>query len=361
MKTLHRLYIYPDTIDRESRDRAATFLSIPDVLTIKNSFRRDPDILNNLVLESDADIDERCLTKYVAEPGFHQIHLVLTDKQWRELGLRPSLYGQSRTVNGQVITYGAWDKRRSILEKYDDGIQAALTESTLGEWHEAHHGIAPMLGVMNPTTHAAFYGYKEADSHKKDSRRWVRKPYPLQAWRALPWHYLPDRTPRWVVLEEELRKTQFSVLLYVQSILTGMFEKRRQQNRFQPLVGRTAQTMVARMKAAGFPIRVTSTYRSHEEQARLYAQGRTTPGNIVTNAKPGESFHNYGVAFDVVFREQGYDASPEMWQSLGSVGKALGLEWGGDWKNPDRPHFSQTLGYTLKDFQSGNVDYSLFK
>lgn len=222
MKTLHRLYIYPDTIDREARDRASAFLSIPGVLTVKNSYCRDPDILNNLTLESDADIDERSLTKYISEPGFHQIHLVLTDAQWRELGLRPTLYGQSRTVNGQVITYGAWDERRSILEKYDEEIQAVLTESTLGEWHECHHGIAPMLGVMNPTTHAAFYGYKTADSHLKDSRRWVRKPYPLQAWRALPWHYLPDRHPLWVAKEKELRQTQFNVLTFVGQLLKNM-------------------------------------------------------------------------------------------------------------------------------------------
>ncbi len=222
MKTLHRLYIYPDTIDRDARDRAATFLSIPEVLTIKNSFRRDPDILNNLVLESDADIDERSLTKYVSEPGFHQIHLVLSDEQWRELGLRPSLYSQSRTVNGQVITYGASNNRRSILSKYSAEIQAVFTEDTLMEWHEAHHGIAPMLGIMNPTTHAAFYGYKEADSHLKDSRRWVRKPYPLQAWQQLPWHLLPERTPRWVVLDEQLAKTQFNVLTFVGQLLKNM-------------------------------------------------------------------------------------------------------------------------------------------
>ena len=43
----------------------------------------------------------------------------------------------------------------------------------------------------------------------------------------------------------------------------------------------------------GIDILVTCTYRSDEEQARLYAQGRTKPGLKVTNAKPGQSMHNF--------------------------------------------------------------------
>ena len=40
--------------------------------------------------------------------------------------------------------------------------------------------------------------------------------------------------------------------------------------------------------------------RTMEEQAGLYAKGRTKPGKIVTKAKPGQSYHNYGLAFDWV-------------------------------------------------------------
>jgi len=40
--------------------------------------------------------------------------------------------------------------------------------------------------------------------------------------------------------------------------------------------------------------------RTMEEQAMLYAQGRTRPGKIITQAKPGQSYHNYGLAFDWV-------------------------------------------------------------
>lgn len=130
----------------------------------------------------------------------------------------------------------------------------------------------------------------------------------------------------------------------------------------QPLVKRKADEVVKEMELLGFPIRITQGFRSIEEQDKLYAQGRTTPGQIVTNAKGGESFHNYGVAVDVVFRKEGYNAPETLWQTFGTVGKKHGFEWGGDWKTfKDRPHLQMTLGYSLKDFQEGRVDYSKFK
>lgn len=200
MKTLHRLYVSTAPIDRASRDTAAGFLSIPGVLRVQNSYRVDPHILDHLTLESDQDIDERSLRNYVAEPGFHNVHLVLTDAQWRALGLRPTLYGQSRVVDGQIITYGAWDERRGILHHYPASIQDFFTEDTLGEWHELDHGVRDIFGVKTPTTHAVFYGYASADSDKQSARRWVRKPYPHDAWLALPWHRLPDQTPKRPIL-----------------------------------------------------------------------------------------------------------------------------------------------------------------
>ncbi len=48
----------------------------------------------------------------------------------------------------------------------------------------------------------------------------------------------------------------------------------------------------------GVDVIITSTYRDADSQTALYNQGRTTPGNIVTNAKAGQSFHNWKVAFD---------------------------------------------------------------
>lgn len=100
---------------------------------------------------------------------------------------------------------------------------------------------------------------------------------------------------------------------------------------------------------------VTCTYRSPEEQAELYAQGRTKPGRIVTYAKPGESKHNIqssngapaSKAFDVVplrhgklvwgTSGNGLDDDPtdddtddlELWERIGAIGEQCGLSWAG--------------------------------
>ncbi len=115
-------------------------------------------------------------------------------------------------------------------------------------------------------------------------------------------------------------------------------------------------------EAAGIPIRITQGLRSMEDQSALYAKGRTTAGGIVTNAKAGESFHNYGVAYDIYPTKHGWDAPASVWNKIAKIGKDLGFEWGGDWEGDfkDKPHFEMTLGYSIKDFQTGKVDYTKY-
>ena len=114
----------------------------------------------------------------------------------------------------------------------------------------------------------------------------------------------------------------------------------------------------------GITIQVTSTYRSIEDQDKLYAQGRTAPGNIVTNAKGGQSFHNWRVAYDVVPIVNGKAAWDQeaLFYAIGEFGKQCGLEWGGDWTSfKDLPHFQLTFGYTFQDFIDGKVDYTKYE
>ena len=97
---------------------------------------------------------------------------------------------------------------------------------------------------------------------------------------------------------------------------------------------------------------VTQTYRSPEQQAALYAQGRTAPGRIVTHAPPGYSWHEFRRAFDVAITHFPGDMTKAdlydgPWEHVGNLGESLGLEWGGGWKHPDRPHFQHTAGFTL--------------
>lgn len=108
-----------------------------------------------------------------------------------------------------------------------------------------------------------------------------------------------------------------------------------------PEVKPYARSLVHKATAAGINIKIISGLRTYEEQDALYAQGRTTSGKKVTNAKGGQSNHNFGIAFDIgVFEGSKYlDDSPK-YKTIGILGAELGLEWGGNWKSiVDQPHF----------------------
>jgi len=108
-----------------------------------------------------------------------------------------------------------------------------------------------------------------------------------------------------------------------------------------PEVQPYASALIAKAAANGVTIKVISGLRTYDEQNDLYAQGRTKPGKIVTNARGGYSNHNFGIAFDIgVFEGSRYlDDSPK-YKAVGLLGTDLGLEWRGNWKTiQDEPHF----------------------
>lgn len=107
------------------------------------------------------------------------------------------------------------------------------------------------------------------------------------------------------------------------------------------------------MEAHGLTVRFISGLRSYAEQDALYAQGRTKPGAKVTNAKAGYSWHNWGTAVDVgVFKGKAYLPESPAYAWLGPIGEACGLEWGGKWKTPDRPHYQFPTGLTMAQMRS---------
>lgn len=89
--------------------------------------------------------------------------------------------------------------------------------------------------------------------------------------------------------------------------------------------------------------RVIQAFRTFEEQNALYEQGRTKPGAIVTYCKGGASYHNFGLAIDVLPMSVDFKAiatvSDRLWVDVGALGKKHGLNWGGKFQKPDRPHF----------------------
>jgi peptidoglycan L-alanyl-D-glutamate endopeptidase CwlK len=107
------------------------------------------------------------------------------------------------------------------------------------------------------------------------------------------------------------------------------------------LVQPYALALLEKTAKLGISIKIISGLRTYEEQDELYARGRTTVGDRVTNAKGGESNHNFGIAFDVgVFEGTKYLNESPKYKAVGMIGKDIGLEWGGNWKNiVDQPHY----------------------
>lgn len=185
--------------------------------------------------------------------------------------------------------------------------------------HEIAHAVALDLGLMNQgtdlgfkegadNTHFFFYGNDKEGFYK---------------------HIAPYGKK--VSLLKQM-------LTAYQGILSNL--KKKEVNDLLPEIKEKMDKLVTICSLMNIPIRVTEGFRTIERQNQLYAQGRTTAGKIVTNAKGLESKHTQGKAFDIVFRNEGYDAKPKQWELVGSIGEQLGLNWGGRWKGfVDKPHF----------------------
>lgn len=112
--------------------------------------------------------------------------------------------------------------------------------------------------------------------------------------------------------------------------------------------------------------RFAYTIRTFAEQEKLYSLGRTLPGKIVTQAKAGHSYHNYGLAIDIVllqdkdkngsYETANWDQKTDFdgdqrsdWMEVVNIFKQYGWEWGGDWGFKDAPHFQKTFGVSVRD------------
>lgn len=124
------------------------------------------------------------------------------------------------------------------------------------------------------------------------------------------------------------------------------------------VVKESAIEMIKQAYKEGIYVQITSGYRSFAEQNKLYAQGRTDSGKIVTNAKGGQSNHNYGLAIDyVLLSEDGKEALWTIngkWRRVAEIGKSLGFAWGGEWKSfKDYPHLEMMGGLSFSQLQGG--------
>lgn len=141
----------------------------------------------------------------------------------------------------------------------------------------------------------------------------------------------------------------------------GLFDDRTEKNlasldpKAQPAFRRFIAEAKREAAKRGCQYIAIAGNRTYAEQDALYAKGRTAPGPKVTNAKGGESNHNFGIAMDFgVFRAGHYldggnpddsKLAAEIHKAAAVHAKANGIEWGGDWKSfKDFPHFEIHTG-----------------
>ncbi|WP_337033185.1 M15 family metallopeptidase [Paenibacillus illinoisensis] len=133
-----------------------------------------------------------------------------------------------------------------------------------------------------------------------------------------------------------------------------------------PVIRQLGEALIERCYNKGIWVLITQGLRTYREQDDLYAQGRTKPGSIVTNVKGGYSIHNFGFAIDYALllkdgktaswdtkRDDNQDHRADFLQ-VAEEAKALGFEWGGDWKSfVDMPHLQMVFGLTTAQFRAG--------
>ncbi len=132
-----------------------------------------------------------------------------------------------------------------------------------------------------------------------------------------------------------------------------------------PVVKEKTNQLVENVGKLGITIVITDGFRSDDEQDKLYDQGRTSKGPVVTQVRGGGSYHNYGLAIDFALQTKNGRVVWDMeldgnrngepdWFEVVAVAKELGFSWGGDWKSfKDYPHLQMDFGYSISELQRG--------
>lgn len=136
------------------------------------------------------------------------------------------------------------------------------------------------------------------------------------------------------------------------------FEYRQSSNAISslnPHVAFLARKFLDLTRVNKLDVRIYNAFRSWDEQDRLFAQGRTMPEDVVTNARGGDSYHNWGLAFDAAPYENGKISNNiNTYKKMGQLGQQVGLEWGGTFISiVDLPHFQYTFGLNTWSLLNG--------
>lgn len=193
--------------------------------------------------------------------------------------------------------------------------------------------------------------------------------------------HLPEGWPKRPLPPKGRRLRNWILLLFLLFITASLLINRYDQTKrllpfikkdappiieLHPIVEAKKEELIAEASKLKIDILITDGFRSHEAQDALYEQGRSSAGPIVTYARGGESFHNYGLAIDFALRtkkgkviwDMEYDGNKNGkadWHEVVEIAKRLGFSWGGDWKGfKDYPHLQMDFGYSIRELDRGH-------
>ena len=137
------------------------------------------------------------------------------------------------------------------------------------------------------------------------------------------------------------------------------FDERTERNiatlvpKAQAAARRFMEAITEAMQPHGVAPKIICGTRTYDEQNALYAQGRSAPGRVVTNARGGYSWHNFGVAWDIgLFKDGRYLEESPLYLACAKIGRNLGLECGAFWSGfSDEPHYQLRTGFTLSQMR----------
>ena len=132
----------------------------------------------------------------------------------------------------------------------------------------------------------------------------------------------------------------------------GKFDSRSEKSigSLHPKAQQAARVFLKKVRDAGIDARIISGTRTYAEQNSLFRQGRSgNPPPKVTNARGGQSNHNFGIAWDIgIFKNGAYLGDSPLYDKASQVGLTAELEWGGNWKSfKDKPHYQLATGLIL--------------
>jgi peptidoglycan L-alanyl-D-glutamate endopeptidase CwlK len=134
----------------------------------------------------------------------------------------------------------------------------------------------------------------------------------------------------------------------------GTFHQRSEGNilTLHPKAQESARKFLKLLQDAKINARIISGTRTYAEQNALYAKGRPDNGPKVTNAKGGQSNHNFGIAWDIgIFTSDGgYLGDSPLYEKAAKIAQLPELEWGGNWSSfKDKPHYQLKTGLSIQE------------